>query len=265
MPNRILKESICRSDSIESLSWFEEVLFYRLIVVCDDFGRYDGRLPIIKGSCFPLKSVTDKNLEDALNKLSAVGLVSLYKVDGKPYLQLVAWEKHQTVRAKKSKYPHPNESEIKKQSSEIICKQVKADVPDIQSNPNPIRNPYSEARADRLGDFAKSYPLPGADAPGVGIEYVNAVRMGVPEDDLVKSAANYAEACQIKGTEKRFIKQPENFLKDLTFDSYLPGKYKRPDPPKRTKTEQYNQFMKSDYDFDALEEALLKGEANETL
>ena len=43
MPNRILKESICRSEEIDSLSWFEEVLFYRLIVICDDFGRYDGR------------------------------------------------------------------------------------------------------------------------------------------------------------------------------------------------------------------------------
>lgn len=57
MPNRIIKESICRSEEIDSLSWFEEVLFYRLIVTCDDFGRYDGRAKIIKGSCFPLKDI----------------------------------------------------------------------------------------------------------------------------------------------------------------------------------------------------------------
>ena len=36
MPNRILKESVCTSDSVNKLSWFEEVLFYRLIVNCDD-------------------------------------------------------------------------------------------------------------------------------------------------------------------------------------------------------------------------------------
>ncbi|MDE6938470.1 MAG: hypothetical protein K2P28_09920 [Lachnospiraceae bacterium] len=29
--------------------------FYRLIVVCDDYGRFDGRPAIIKGACFPLK------------------------------------------------------------------------------------------------------------------------------------------------------------------------------------------------------------------
>ena len=55
MPNRIIKESICTSDSIDSLSWFEEVLFYRLIVNCDDYGRFDGRPSIIKSRLFPLK------------------------------------------------------------------------------------------------------------------------------------------------------------------------------------------------------------------
>ena len=64
MPNRILKESICKSEEIDLLSWFEEVLFYRLIVSCDDFGRYDGRVKIIKGTCFPLKDVTEKDIEN---------------------------------------------------------------------------------------------------------------------------------------------------------------------------------------------------------
>lgn len=105
MPNRIIKESICRSEEIDSLSWFEEVLFYRLIVVCDDFGRYDGRPKIIKGSCFPLKSITEKDIDKALGKLSAVGLVRVYETQGRPYLQLVTWADHQRIRNQKSKYP----------------------------------------------------------------------------------------------------------------------------------------------------------------
>lgn len=63
MPNRLLRESICRSESIDALSWFEEVLFYRLIVNCDDYGRFDGRPAIIKGSLFPLKDVAIKDIE----------------------------------------------------------------------------------------------------------------------------------------------------------------------------------------------------------
>lgn len=52
MPNRILKESVCTSDTIAKLTWFEEVLFYRLIVNCDDYGRFDGRPQIVKTDCF---------------------------------------------------------------------------------------------------------------------------------------------------------------------------------------------------------------------
>ena len=144
MGNRILKESICRSEEIDSLSWFEEVLFYRLIVVCDDFGRFDGRTKIIKGSCFPLKSVTEKDIDKALNKLSAVGLVRVYQVEKRPYLQLVTWSCHQTIRNKKSKYPSFEEScseeENKKQWNTIEnnCMQLHSN--DYNCCPNPIQS-----------------------------------------------------------------------------------------------------------------------------
>ena len=149
MPNRILKESICRSDSIDSLSWFEEVLFYRLMVVCDDFGRFDGRVQIIKGTCFPLKDITNKDIEKALDKLSAVGLVRAYEVQGRPYLQLVTWEQHQQIRAKKSKYPE----------FEISCNQMISNVPVIQSNPNPIRIQMRERIRTRAQTALSMIPL----------------------------------------------------------------------------------------------------------
>ena len=39
MPNRILKDSICTSPNIDTLSREAEVFFYRLLVQCDDHGR----------------------------------------------------------------------------------------------------------------------------------------------------------------------------------------------------------------------------------
>lgn len=157
MPNRILKESIRTSDSINQLSWLEEVLFYRLMVSCDDYGRFDGRIAIIKGTCFPLKDITVKDIEKALNKLVAVGLVGHYEVAEKPYLQLLAWERHQTVRAKKSKYPSADDGNMI--THENICKQVHADVPVIQSNPNPNPNTESESYTGdkRLDDALREY------------------------------------------------------------------------------------------------------------
>lgn len=131
MPNRILKESVCISDSIDSLSWFEEVLFYRLIVNCDDFGRFDGRIPVIKNRLFPLKdSLTLKAVKDGINRLASAELVVLYVFEGKPYLYMPTWNDHQNVRAKRSKYPTPDGNA---NTSECRCNQMQSDVPVIQS------------------------------------------------------------------------------------------------------------------------------------
>jgi len=146
MPNRIIKESICTSDSIDSLTWFEEVLFYRLMVNCDDYGRFDGRPAIIKNRLFPLKeNLTIKNVTAAINALARAELVILYEFENKPYLYLPTWNAHQSIRAKKSKFPAPEDG-VK--SSESICMQMQANVPVIQSNPNTESesNSYSETR-----------------------------------------------------------------------------------------------------------------------
>lgn len=134
MPNRIIKESICTSDSVDSLSWFEEVLFYRLIVNCDDFGRYDGRPAIIKNRLFPLKEkLKISDISEALKSLVNADLIILYVVDNKPFLQLKTWEEHQRIRAKRSKYPQPSENTCCHLSADDSKLQTNASV--IQSNP----------------------------------------------------------------------------------------------------------------------------------
>ena len=126
MPNRILKESICRSEDIEELSPMEEITFYRLIVSCDDFGRFDARPKIVKGHCFPLKNISDKEIRDILKRLASAGLLILYEADGKPILQMVSWNKHQTARAHNSKYPEYDSSCMHLYSDDFMCEQMKS-------------------------------------------------------------------------------------------------------------------------------------------
>lgn len=145
MPNRILKESICASDTIDGLSWFEEVLFYRLIVNCDDYGRFDGRPAIIKNRLFPLKeNLTLKAVSAAVDSLANAGLVVLYVFEDKPFLYLPTWNSHQSIRAKKSKYPDPDNCT---KTSEIICKQMQENVTVIQSNTKSNTNNSTESQA----------------------------------------------------------------------------------------------------------------------
>lgn len=135
MPNRILKESVCYSDNVNTLSLFQENMFFRLIVNCDDYGRMDARPAVVKAKLYPLKDYRLDQIEDALQALSSAELVILYKVDGKPFLQMRTWDKHQTIRAKKSKYPSPQDGEI---TSESICKQMQAD--ECKCSRNPIQS-----------------------------------------------------------------------------------------------------------------------------
>ena len=160
MPNRIIKESICTSETVDKMTWFEECFWHRLIVNCDDYGCMDARPKILKAKLFPLKDrLTVKDIEDALHKLADMDCVRLYECDSKPYLYLPSWEVHQTVRAKKRKYPDPNNVK----SSEIICKQMHADDPVIQSNPiqsesNPNTNTdpkaaHAKKQKHRYGEY----------------------------------------------------------------------------------------------------------------
>jgi hypothetical protein len=150
MPNRILKESICTSENVDRLSAFQETVFYRLIVTCDDYGRMDARPKLLASKLFPLKDIRSNQIEDALRALTSAELVTLYEVDGKPFLQMKTWDRHQQVRAKKSKYPAP---ESGKQTSDINCNQMISDASKCprnpiqsESNPNPNPNPNAKTR-----------------------------------------------------------------------------------------------------------------------
>lgn len=282
MPNRIIKESICRSDSIDSLSWFEEVLFYRLIVVCDDYGRFDGRPAIIKGACFPLKDdITKKHISEAIDKLSTAGLVRGYEVRGRLYLQLTTWDCHQQIRAKKSKYPSPDDEMenqspgrsdtglyVQETSPETICNQLISDdckCPRNRESKYENRESYSRngnagareaGEVRRFEEFLSAYPK-DCNRFLTEREYASLLlTRKITEDELVQCAQNYAEAMRIKGTPKDYIKNSENFMKDMTFEKYLPGNYKKPTPQKSRN--RFNDFPQRKYDMGNLERNLLK-------
>ena len=169
MPSRILKESICTSDNIDQLTPFQEIVFYRLMVNCDDFGRFDARTKLLCSRLFPLRDISTDEMEDALRGLQAAELITVYVVDGKPYLQMNTWDKHQQKRADKSKYPGPEDGQLitddincnQLQSNDINCNQEQTDeskFPRIRitysnsNNDNRSRESCARAREDAAAD-----------------------------------------------------------------------------------------------------------------
>jgi len=109
MPNRILYEKVCVSASLAQLGAEEERFFYRLLVVCDDFGRFDARPAVLRGRCFPLMldRVGEADVAGWLTGLQVAGLLVVYAVDGLPFLQVHTFGSYQRLRAKRSKFPGP--------------------------------------------------------------------------------------------------------------------------------------------------------------
>lgn len=112
MPSRVIRGEIVSSDSLSKVSMFADLTFRSLIVACDDFGRIDGRLPILKAALFPLRDeVTLKKLDAWLDELAAGpdAPIIRYIVDGRPFIALTGWEKHRGKgrRGSVSKCPEP--------------------------------------------------------------------------------------------------------------------------------------------------------------
>ena len=184
MPNRVLSESVKRSEQIDQLSWFDEVVFYRALLTADDYGCLDGRPKLLKSDLFPTRDdVTRKSIEESLAKLTSTDLLRAYEVSGKPYMLFPTWEKHQRIRRKKQKYPWPcgRENDVcpygaaECRKTAATCCQSAADCgqvadscrtsavncpPESESNPNPNPNPTSNPKA-RARDGGE----PGLDAP----------------------------------------------------------------------------------------------------
>jgi hypothetical protein len=159
VPNRILYEKVCVSETLAMLSGDEERFFYRLLVQCDDYGRFDARPLVLRARCFALQldSVTDADVTAWLAALERVGLVLLYAHEGRPYLEISTWATYQQTRAKRSKYPDPRDDAS-------ICKQMQADA-DIGARiryPESLsENRYPESDSPRADDAVSN----GANAP----------------------------------------------------------------------------------------------------
>lgn len=112
MPNRIIRDGILRSEKVNSLEPLTELFYRRLMSVVDDYGRTEAHLTLLRSSCYPLliDKVDEPTVKNHLKECQKVGLVQLYTVDGKHFIQLRNF--NQQVRAKVSKYPQPPADDI---------------------------------------------------------------------------------------------------------------------------------------------------------
>ena len=157
MPNRILRDWT-DSEAIDKLSWQAEVLFTRLIMKADDFGRFDGRPALLRSLLFPIKNgLRDTDITRWLAECETADLIRVYVADGgKSFLEIVKFD--QRLRVAKSKFPEPP-----KKNEAKFCKND-GHMSDICPQPAVICPPESETETET--DIETTPPTP--QCVGVG-------------------------------------------------------------------------------------------------
>ena len=221
MPNRIIKDSISKSETISGLTDFQFRLWVHLITYVDDYGRGDARPAIIKGACFPFRDrMTNKDIEKGLADLAGAGCVVLYKVDGKPYLCFPNWEQHQRVRQKVSKCPSPDECD-EEQQDVASCGELPQDAARIQNPESRIQNPESENSVrTEFEKFWSAYPRKAGSKQKAFEAFKKA---DVSLDVLLAAIEHQKQSAQWSKDNGQFIPHPTTWLNGKRWEDQLPA------------------------------------------
>ena len=162
MPNRIIKDSIRTSKSVNTMTDFQFRLWTYLLTYVDDYGRGSADPELLKGFVFPRrKGVTEATIEKSLQELANIGSILLYDVDGESYFCFPNWADHQRIQTKKSKFPSPDDGILKKSTVSHGESPPESNPIQSESNPNTNTNPNPNARETRGMEFEKfwsAYP-----------------------------------------------------------------------------------------------------------
>lgn len=97
MPDRIIPESALMSRKLALLSAFQERLFWRLITLADDYGRFDPSPAVVKQECLSGVSFAGvRRIAKALEQFERLDLIEYYSERRRAYF--TKWDKYQRQR-----------------------------------------------------------------------------------------------------------------------------------------------------------------------
>jgi hypothetical protein len=178
----------------------EEILFYRLLVVCDDYGRMDARPAILKAQCFPLRdTATPSAIETWLAGLAGKGLVVRYQTaDGKPLLAVNKWE-HRVRSRPKYDGPEDDGCTTLDSSPTTLDGQMSADCEQLSAVRRLGKGKgKGKGATSRTGRELLTLPQDWAPSESTIANLSREFGLRVPED-VDRYVAAFRDACESKG------------------------------------------------------------------
>lgn len=217
MPNRIIKESIRTSKTINQLTDFQFRMWIYLITYVDDYGRGSADPELIKGFVFPRRNrITESDIKKTLAELAGMGCINLYDVDGESFFYFPNWGEHQRIQTKKSKFPEPqpkNDTYRDSQNSTVVHGDPPPESNPIQSESNTKYESKSKSESESKGAsafdvFWKAYPKKiGKIAAKKAFDKVK-----IPVETLVQAIDQQKCSEQWRKNNGQYIPNPATWL-----------------------------------------------------
>jgi len=222
---RMLDRVIILSKKINAVSEGAENLYYRLLVMTDDYGRFHADPEIIRGVIYTRRKITYAVIKRRLNELFKVGLIRIYEDDGEKYLEITKFEEHQKFRSdikRQAEYPHPKHF--------LRSQQGSRNESDTRRNESD-RNRSSNLSKDNINKYNIYTPLfekfwreyPRKKEKRVAFDVFNKLKKSEQEQVII-CARNYHEEVKNKKIEESYIKHPATFLRKERWKDYLKQK-----------------------------------------
>jgi len=217
---RLLSKNIILSRKLNSISEGAENLYYRLLVMSDDFGCYHADPAIIKGTAYTLKNISLSSIEKRLIELDEINLINMYKVNGESYIQIKKFEEYQRFRSdikRKSEYPtfeqrSRNESVRNRTDSNVESSSV-SNNRNRSNNNNENKNAF-ETEFESLW---KKYHIDGRKNKEYSKKRFIALCKAGKLDEFKKGYSGYATYLEYKEKKENF-KQAVKYFSTLCTD-----------------------------------------------
>lgn len=153
-----MKPGFFKNEYLAELDPIARLLFIGLWTLADREGRLENRPIRIKGELFPYENI---NVEPHLDGLERTGFILRYEVDGKKYIQIINFKKHQNPhnRETASIIPPPSNNLGRDKAQPSTGQVITLAVPSRADSFNPITDSLNQGRTKRASTAPDEFEI----------------------------------------------------------------------------------------------------------
>ena len=162
---RAVHRKMCVSPDVSSMTEWAQLLWARIIICADDFGRLAAEPEVLKATCHPMSPRPPEDFASAVREMLDREMVRLYRHGRRVYIEIRNWDEHQKPSGSLSKRTRSDFPGASDDGSEIVpdFPGSSRNVPEGSGKASEVPPLHEHGRDSRPTDS-----LPSVGSPPVG-------------------------------------------------------------------------------------------------